>query len=54
MNQQTTNVIRALPHGLTGAGLSRRLNYPGAPVEFIGAEWRSLRSRFPSPQVKVV
>ena len=31
MNGQTRNVIRALLDGMTGAGLFRRLNYPGAP-----------------------
>lgn len=32
---QTANIARAFLHGLTGAGLFRRLDYPGAPVEFI-------------------
>jgi hypothetical protein len=31
MNRQTNNIIRALLQGLTGAGLFRRLSYPGAP-----------------------
>jgi hypothetical protein len=31
MSQQTRNIVIALLHGLTGAGLFRRLNYPGAP-----------------------
>jgi hypothetical protein len=35
MKQQTTNIIRALLHGMTGAGLFRRLDYPGAPKYFI-------------------
>ena len=35
MNRQTNNVIRALLQGFTGAGLFRRLNYPGAPTEFV-------------------
>ena len=35
MNEQTVNIVRALLHGLTGAGLFRRLNYPGAPTEFV-------------------
>ena len=32
---QTANIARAFLHGLTGAGLFRRLTYPGAPEEFI-------------------
>jgi hypothetical protein len=35
MNQQRTNLIRALLHGLTGAGLFRRLDYPGASEFFV-------------------
>lgn len=35
MNQQTRDLIRAFLHGLTGAGLFRRLNYPGAPTEVV-------------------
>jgi hypothetical protein len=35
MNQQKANLVRAFLHGLTGAGLFRRLDYPGAPTEFI-------------------
>jgi hypothetical protein len=35
MKQQTVNIVRALLHGFTGAGLFRRLNYPGAPTEFV-------------------
>lgn len=31
MNQRTRNLIRAFLHGFTGAGLFRRLDYPGAP-----------------------
>ena len=30
-----SNVALAFLHGLTGAGLFRRLDYPGAPTEFI-------------------
>ena len=32
---QTAAIARAFLHGLTGAGLFRRLDYPGAPVEFV-------------------
>jgi hypothetical protein len=35
MNQQATNSVRALLQGFTGAGLFRRLTYPGAPSAFI-------------------
>jgi predicted AAA+ superfamily ATPase len=35
MNQQSTNVVRAMLQGITGAGLFRRLNYPGAPAHFV-------------------
>jgi hypothetical protein len=35
MNRRAVNVIRAFLDGLTGAGLFRRLRYPGAPTEFI-------------------
>jgi hypothetical protein len=35
MKQQTGSLVRALLYGLTGAGLFRRLDYPGAPEEFI-------------------
>jgi hypothetical protein len=35
MNQEKANMVRALLQGLTGAGLFRRLDYPGAPTEFI-------------------
>ena len=31
MKQQTANIIRAFLQGMTGAGLFRKLNYPGAP-----------------------
>ena len=41
MNQTKTNTLRAYLHGLTGAGLFRRLDYPGAPAEFIDS--RSLK-----------
>lgn len=29
------DLLRAFLHGLTGAGLFRRLDYPGAPREFV-------------------
>jgi hypothetical protein len=32
MTRRTLNVIRAFLHGFSGAGLFRRLRYPGAPV----------------------
>jgi hypothetical protein len=35
MNQQKANLVRAFLQGLTGAGLFRRLDYPGAPTEFV-------------------
>jgi hypothetical protein len=35
MRQQTRNIIRSFLYGLTGAGLFRRLDYPGAPKYFI-------------------
>lgn len=35
MNQQTANIVRAFLQGFTGAGLFRKLDYPGAPTEFI-------------------
>jgi hypothetical protein len=35
MDQTKTNIVRAFLHGLTGAGLFKRLDYPGAPTEFI-------------------
>jgi hypothetical protein len=35
MKQQTANVVRAFLQGMTGAGLFRKLDYPGAPVEFV-------------------
>ena len=35
MNQQTRNLIRAFLQGFTGAGLFRRLDYPGAPTHFV-------------------
>jgi hypothetical protein len=28
-------ILRAFLHGFTGAGLFRRLDYPGAPKEFV-------------------
>ncbi|MFY9745575.1 MAG: hypothetical protein WA891_00695 [Acidobacteriaceae bacterium] len=31
----TVNIVRAFLHGVTGAGLFRRLDYPGAPAEFV-------------------
>jgi len=35
VNQQINNLMRAFLQGLTGARLFRRLEYPGAPAEFI-------------------
>lgn len=35
MNQRAVNVVSALLHGFTGAGLFRKLDYPRAPDEFI-------------------
>lgn len=35
MDQRKANLIRALLHGLTGAGLFHRLDYPGAPTHFV-------------------
>lgn len=35
MNQQTRNFVKAMLQGMTGAGLFRKLDYPGAPEEFI-------------------
>jgi len=35
MTEHTRNLMRAFLHGFTGAGLFRRLDYPGAPAEFI-------------------
>jgi hypothetical protein len=35
MNSQRANVVRAFLHGMTGAGLFRRPDYPGAPAEFV-------------------
>jgi hypothetical protein len=35
MRDQTTNFIRAMLQGITGAGLFRKLGYPGAPSEFV-------------------
>lgn len=32
--RQSVAIARALLHGFTGAGLFRRLTYPGAPKEF--------------------
>ena len=32
MSQESVNIVRAFLQGLTGAGLLRRLNYPGAPM----------------------
>jgi len=37
MNRQSNNIIRALLQGFTGAGLFRRLIYPGAPTEFVSS-----------------
>jgi hypothetical protein len=35
MTQQTRSALRAFLQGMTGAGLFRRLDYPGAPQEFV-------------------
>jgi hypothetical protein len=35
VTDQTRNMIRAFLHGITGAGLFRRLTYPGAPTHFV-------------------
>ena len=35
MKQQTANVVRAFLQGFTGAGRFRRLDFQGAPVEFV-------------------
>ena len=36
MSQQAVNLIRAILQGFTGAGLFRRVDYPGAPKrEFV-------------------
>jgi hypothetical protein len=35
MNQTMHNLIRATLHGVTGAGLFRQLDYPGAPKELV-------------------
>lgn len=32
---RAADLARAFLHGLTGAGLFRRLEYPGAPTEFV-------------------
>jgi len=37
MNEQTVSIVRAFLQGFTGAGLYRRLNYPGAPTELVGS-----------------
>jgi hypothetical protein len=35
MKERTRNIIQAFLDGLTGAGLFRKLNYPGAPTHMI-------------------
>jgi hypothetical protein len=35
VREQTRNIIRAMLHGMTGAGLFRRLDYPGAPTHLV-------------------
>ncbi len=35
MSMNSANNVRAFLYGLTGAGLFRRLDYPGAPREFV-------------------
>jgi hypothetical protein len=32
---RAADIARAFLHGLTGAGLFRKLTYPGAPEEFV-------------------
>jgi hypothetical protein len=54
MSQQSRNILRAFLQGLTGAGLFGRLDYPGAPIEFVDSrsleqikaseEWKHLAS----------
>lgn len=46
MKQETANLVRAFLHGLTGAGLFRRLDYSGAPKEFVDS--RSLEEIYAS------
>ena len=36
MNRQMTYFVRAVMQGMTGAGLFRRLRYPGQPEVFMG------------------
>lgn len=38
MNQKSRNILVAFLQGLTGAGLFRRLDYPGAPNEFVDSQ----------------
>jgi hypothetical protein len=35
MTRSTANILESFLHGFTGAGLFRKLNYPGAPTEFV-------------------
>jgi hypothetical protein len=35
MRNETKSLVRAFLHGMTGAGLFRKLDYPGAPKEFV-------------------
>jgi hypothetical protein len=35
MKKNSANLVRAFLYGVTGAGLFRRLDYPGAPKEFV-------------------
>jgi hypothetical protein len=44
MNRQTTIIVRAFLHGLTGAGLFRRLNYPGVRLHTRSIRGRSRKS----------
>jgi hypothetical protein len=35
MKKNSANLVRAFLYGMTGAGLFHRLDYPGAPKEFV-------------------
>lgn len=35
MSFRSVNTVRAFLQGFTGAGLFRKLSYPGAPTEFV-------------------
>lgn len=49
MKRRTRNVIVAMLQGMTGAGLFRRLDYPGAPTEFVDS--RSLEQALASGEL---